>query len=177
MNGFDLLGADTAPSLADVRAGNGVIKKGMTGDSVMYVQGIAGAVADGDFGSATETAVKNFQSAHGLSVDGVVGQATMAALDALAGGATAGVSKIDFSKPSSKSNSFASSSPAYGSPTTLASVKTSTSPSKSWWTQPSSPGGLARWKIVLAAGGGALGLFGLLVFILSGGRTVPAVKK
>ena len=37
--------------------------------------------ADGDFGSATETAVKNFQRDHSLTVDGVIGQKTWAALD------------------------------------------------------------------------------------------------
>ena len=37
---------------------------------------------DADFGPYTETAVKGFQLAHGLFVDGVVGDATYAALDA-----------------------------------------------------------------------------------------------
>ena len=37
--------------------------------------------ADGDFGSATEAAVKAFQSDHGLTVDGVVGKSTWAALE------------------------------------------------------------------------------------------------
>lgn len=37
---------------------------------------------DGDFGSATESAVKEFQANHGLAVDGIVGKETMAAIDA-----------------------------------------------------------------------------------------------
>jgi len=35
---------------------------------------------DGDFGSATASAVRSFQSAHGLSVDGIVGGQTWPAL-------------------------------------------------------------------------------------------------
>lgn len=36
---------------------------------------------DGDFGSATEKAVKQFQNDNGLKVDGIIGSATWAALD------------------------------------------------------------------------------------------------
>jgi hypothetical protein len=39
--------------------------------------------ADGQFGAATEKAVRVFQNAHGLSVDGIIGQKTWAALDAV----------------------------------------------------------------------------------------------
>lgn len=45
-----------------------------------YNLGICGV--DGDFGNATEAAVKQFQKDHGLVVDGVVGAKTYAALDA-----------------------------------------------------------------------------------------------
>jgi len=38
--------------------------------------------ADGQFGTATEQAVRSFQHDHGLTVDGVIGQKTWAALDA-----------------------------------------------------------------------------------------------
>ena len=38
--------------------------------------------ADGDFGDATELAVKAFQKDNGLTVDGIVGEKTMAALTA-----------------------------------------------------------------------------------------------
>lgn len=62
------------------------LRKGSTGNQVKTVQRIlndlgynAGTV-DGDFGSKTEAAVKKFQKAKGLDVDGVVGRNTWSAL-------------------------------------------------------------------------------------------------
>lgn len=101
MHGLDCLGAtligSAAPSLDDVRAGRGTIKKGMSGAAVEYVQALAPASVDGNFGPATEDAVKRFQAEHGLPTDGVVGRETLAVMDKLAGGGTKGVEKVDAS--------------------------------------------------------------------------------
>lgn len=45
-----------------------------------------------------------------------------------------------------------------------------------WWKQPAWPGGWERWKVVLTAGLGTAGLFGLLVWLLSGGKVKLPVK-
>lgn len=60
------------------------LKQGDEGDLVREVQSDLGIGADGNFGSDTEAAVIQFQQAHGLVPDGVVGPDTWAALDALA---------------------------------------------------------------------------------------------
>lgn len=81
-----LLGADftAAPSLDSVRAGSAVIREGMRGAPVEYVQkkaGLTGKDADGLFGSGTTAAVKKFQRGMELSDDGIVGKDTLEALD------------------------------------------------------------------------------------------------
>jgi peptidoglycan hydrolase-like protein with peptidoglycan-binding domain len=77
-----------APSLAAARAG-ALIRRGMKGASVRFVQQHVHTIVDGLFGPMTEAAVKRFQHAHRLEVDGVVGRHTMAAFDH-GGGAHAG---------------------------------------------------------------------------------------
>ena len=65
------------------------LREGNMGESVRQMQVLliaagfpcGNAGADGIFGQATLAAVKSFQAAHGLTVDGIVGRATWAALD------------------------------------------------------------------------------------------------
>ena len=60
-----------------------VLKNGSTGSEVRKLQerlkelGYLKGSADGDFGDATETAVKNFQAQNGLGVDGMAGANTL----------------------------------------------------------------------------------------------------
>jgi peptidoglycan hydrolase-like protein with peptidoglycan-binding domain len=70
-----------APSLERFAAGNGLLRVGSTGQSVLDLQKALRALghpidADGVFGPETERAVKAFQRSHGLFRDGVVGKET-----------------------------------------------------------------------------------------------------
>jgi putative chitinase len=64
-----------------------VLRRGMSGDAVASLQRALAAAGfysqsiDADFGAATEGALKLFQRARGLIVDGMAGRETMAALD------------------------------------------------------------------------------------------------
>lgn len=65
------------------------VRRGSTGEDVVYVQtrlielgyDLSPYGADGKFGAKTEEAVKAFQRANGLELDGIVGKRTYAALD------------------------------------------------------------------------------------------------
>jgi peptidoglycan hydrolase-like protein with peptidoglycan-binding domain len=73
--------APSRPSRADP-----ILQQGSTGEAVEELQlllaraGFSAGAADGVFGAMTRTAVMNFQRARGLTVDGIVGPATWAAL-------------------------------------------------------------------------------------------------
>ena len=60
-----------------------MLKKGMNGEAVKQMQsqlkrlGYLQAEPDGNFGSMTETAVKDFQKKNGLQADGVAGSQTL----------------------------------------------------------------------------------------------------
>jgi hypothetical protein len=59
-----------------------VLRFGSRGEAVRAVQEALQIPVDGHYGNITELAVKAFQVMHGLTVDGVVGPLTLAALDA-----------------------------------------------------------------------------------------------
>ena len=53
-----------------------ILKRGMKGVPVKRLQEKLGVTADGDFGPGTEKAVKEYQAANGLAVDGIAGPDT-----------------------------------------------------------------------------------------------------
>lgn len=58
-----------------------ILRRGAKGPAVAELQRMLGGLtADGDFGPATERAVRDFQASRGLTVDAVVGPATWTAL-------------------------------------------------------------------------------------------------
>ena len=79
---------ETDNSKADYTLDMAYLHKGNKGDTVKSLQILligrgysCGSLgADGDFGTATDTAVRTFQKAKGLKVDGVVGKDTMSKL-------------------------------------------------------------------------------------------------
>lgn len=86
-------GFKAAPTAAQIRAGEGLMKRGMAGDSVRDVQrsliesghlaptnARGGSNARGVFDLETKNAVQAFQRANGLGPDGVVGPATLGKL-------------------------------------------------------------------------------------------------
>ncbi|MGW2377522.1 NlpC/P60 family protein [Kitasatospora sp. NPDC001683] len=78
--------AAAASGTVDLRTQCGTLQTGASGPCVSTLQTMlntfnAGRLtADGQFGPATDTAVRNFQAAHALTIDGVVGTGTKNAL-------------------------------------------------------------------------------------------------
>jgi peptidoglycan hydrolase-like protein with peptidoglycan-binding domain len=80
-----LYGSNQNSGGVDLRSDCGVLAQGTAGICVTKLQQLlntfgAGLAVDGDFGPATTTAVKNFQTSKGLTADGIVGPATKNAL-------------------------------------------------------------------------------------------------
>ena len=82
-----------AAGIDDVREDDNMptLRRGNQGETVEELQALLNAKfgfsleIDGNFGKATETAVKEFQKAHGLTADGVAGPKTWKALGVLPG--------------------------------------------------------------------------------------------
>lgn len=79
-----LIPAAEPPAQSGAPIGRPTLRRGATGELAKQVQTKVGVAVDGNFGSKTETAVRAFQSAHGLVPDGIVGPKTWAELDAVA---------------------------------------------------------------------------------------------
>lgn len=76
------LGAIGAATLADVREGKAVLKRGMfNSQAVKELQALLKVSADGDFGPNTETAVKAAQTKAGMAASGQVDADTLAAIE------------------------------------------------------------------------------------------------
>ncbi|NLH82373.1 MAG: peptidoglycan-binding protein, partial [Phyllobacteriaceae bacterium] len=56
------------------------LRQGVSGKPVEILQAKLGVTADGEFGPATEKALKAFQSAQGLAADGIAGPDTFMAM-------------------------------------------------------------------------------------------------
>lgn len=57
-----------------------ILKRGLAGEPVKILQAKLGVTADGQFGPATEEALKAYQKANGLAADGIAGPDTFSAM-------------------------------------------------------------------------------------------------
>ncbi len=80
-----ICGTNTLSALG-IGGSSSALRKGSTGSGVRQIQqrlrnwGYYSGSVDGIFGSATESAVRNFQSKNGLEVDGICGVRTLSAM-------------------------------------------------------------------------------------------------
>ncbi len=95
-----------------------LLKIGTFGDTVKKLQQALGVSQDGQFGSGTEKAVKDFQQQNGLPIDGIAGPATLARMALFKGEFTPAVVQR--------------SQPAGASPSSSSSPSTSSEPRNIW---------------------------------------------
>lgn len=86
-----LIPAAEPPTQPGAAPGRPTLRRGSRGDLVKTLQRDLNLSSDGNFGGQTEAAVRNFQRAHNMVPDGIVGPKTWIALDA-AGAPAAGAS-------------------------------------------------------------------------------------
>ncbi|CAB4932806.1 unannotated protein [freshwater metagenome] len=87
-----------------------VLKRGDSGSRVVALQKALGITADGEFGTATHKAVRAFQRANGLAIDGVVGSMTASKLGLRSGTTKASRSTGTTTKAGSRTSSSSSAS-------------------------------------------------------------------
>ncbi|OZT81914.1 hypothetical protein CHL76_01035 [Marinococcus halophilus] len=112
-----------APAVSDAAD---LLNKGDRGDDVSEAQavledeGYYDYAVDGIYGPITDSAVRSFQSDHGLVVDGIIGPNTRAALDDMdSGEAVEGASTSESSDSSSSEESTSSSADSGGETMTM----------------------------------------------------------
>lgn len=103
------LGADGVAGPATFGALVVTVRQGASGPAVqaLQVQLVkhgASVATDGDFGPATDSAVRSFQSGHGLGVDGLVGPATWQELLGTGGGGSVPGTSYDSLSDEQKAN-------------------------------------------------------------------------
>lgn len=84
LNITGVCGASTWPALlamAMTSTGWPKLERGSRGKAVVIMQAVIGAEPDGSFGNKTDAALRAFQKAHGLVVDGVCGYCTWKAIE------------------------------------------------------------------------------------------------
>ena len=123
-----------------------LLAPGVSGDSVKTLQQALNIPADGQFGPATDKALRAFQTAHGLEADGLAGPDTLAKIPAFASaiGATQ-IAASQVATPAAASPATTSTpvqtasadAPAHAAPATLPSIDGKTpatkAPAKSIW--------------------------------------------
>ena len=74
--------SDTGSAPAAAVSAQPILRLGTAGDAVAALQQKLGITADGQFGPATDVAVRAYQTANNLTADGIVGPQTWAKLEA-----------------------------------------------------------------------------------------------
>lgn len=113
--------SSSAKKASSVAGHLGSLKEGAIGDSVRTLQknlrtlGYYSGSVDGDYGAGTTAAVMAFQTARGLTADGVAGKATLNAIQAALSGGSSSSGSASTSKDSPEVYGLSASSNGYSS--------------------------------------------------------------